>query len=182
MQKEREKLEREKQRDRITNAVAKEDAAKSVKPQHVETVKKKTGSKPKIAPLSTQAAQQVFSAPSIYPAPSPQRPTLQRRPCYLRHGGAQSLGVCIGSTMEWQDDDEWAAAFQGDDGDDGGEKLTPPPLPPKDRKDKPKPKEDAAREEKDAAVAGRGGQATSGENASATSAARPWTAAEQVSV
>jgi hypothetical protein len=62
-QKEREKLEREKQRDGITNAATKEDAAKSVKPQHVETVKKKTGSKPKIAPLSTQAAQQVFALP-----------------------------------------------------------------------------------------------------------------------
>jgi hypothetical protein len=100
----------------------KEDAAQSVKPQHVETVKKKTGSKPKIAALSTQAAKQVFSLPA---------------PCAL---GTQTprllplegltLGACVRSTSKtqtWsgaQDDDEWAAAFQGD------EPAEPPP--PKD--------------------------------------------------
>jgi len=101
MQKEREKLEREKQRDRITNAVAsKEDAAKSVKPQHVETVKKKTGSKPKIAPLSTQAAQQVFSLHP--PRTLPANTTLATLTLLLPLRGAQSLGVCIGSNMEWR--------------------------------------------------------------------------------
>ena len=64
----------------VTKEAAKEDAPQSVKPQHVETVKKKTGSKPKIAALSTQAAKQVFSLP-----PSSLRPPHKRQPCYLPH-------------------------------------------------------------------------------------------------
>ena len=78
----------------------KEDAAQSVKPQHVETVKKKTGSKPKIAPLSTQAAQQVFALPP--PRTLPANTTLATLTLLLPLRGAQSLGVCIGSNMEWR--------------------------------------------------------------------------------